>query len=122
MQLTNYSAIDLRHGAAKVLDDRDHSIRRITTGERLARASDDPGGLAVAMKQDVVNNHRSALRTILQNARTYVEAQGEAFVAAVPRADLTLIEGGHMIPVTQPDTVADWIRERAIDFRSERPE
>jgi pimeloyl-ACP methyl ester carboxylesterase len=50
------------------------------------------------------------------------EAQGEAFVAAVPEADLTLIGGGHMIPVTQPDTVADWIRERAIDFRSERPE
>ena len=50
------------------------------------------------------------------------EAQGEAFVAAVPRADLTLIEGGHMIPVTQPDTVADWIRERALDFPSDRPE
>ena len=50
------------------------------------------------------------------------EAQGEGFVAAVPGADLTLIEGGHMIPVTQPDTVADWIRERALDFPSDRPE
>jgi len=40
------------------------------------------------------------------------KTQGEAFVSAVPGADLTLIDGGHMIPVTQPDIVADWVRER----------
>jgi pimeloyl-ACP methyl ester carboxylesterase len=36
---------------------------------------------------------------------------GEGFVAQVPQAKLTLIEGaGHMLPVTQPEKTADWIR------------
>ena len=78
MQLTNYSAIDLRHGSAKILNDRDHSIRRITTGDRLARPYDDSGAVAVASKQNVTNHQRAALRTNLQNARTYLEVQGEA--------------------------------------------
>ncbi len=38
---------------------------------------------------------------------------GERLAAAVPGADLTLMEGGHMIPVTKPDDVAAWIRERS---------
>ena len=42
------------------------------------------------------------------------ETQGQAFVSAVPGADLTVIDGGHMIPVTQSALVADWIRERAV--------
>jgi pimeloyl-ACP methyl ester carboxylesterase len=37
--------------------------------------------------------------------------QGESFVAAVPHARLTLIEGGHMLPVTQPARCAAFIRE-----------
>jgi len=37
---------------------------------------------------------------------------GERTAAAVPHIDLTLISGGHMIPVTAPDTVSDWIRGR----------
>ena len=78
MQLTNYSAIDLRYATAKVLDDRDHSIRRITTGERLARPYDDSGAVAVAAKHNVTNHQRAALRTNLQNARTYLEVQGGA--------------------------------------------
>ncbi len=78
MQLTNYSAIDLRHGTAKVLDDRDHSIRRITTGERMVRASDDPGAMSVASNLDVTNRQRAALRTNLQNTRTYLDAQADA--------------------------------------------
>ncbi len=78
MQLTNYSAIDLRHGTAKVLDDRDHSIRRITTGKRMVRASDDPGATSVASNLDVTNRQRAALRTNLQNTRTYLDAQADA--------------------------------------------
>ncbi len=35
--------------------------------------------------------------------------QGVRFVAAVPAATLELIDGGHMIPVTRPNAVADWI-------------
>ena len=50
------------------------------------------------------------------------ETQGQAFVSAVPGVDLTVIDGGHMIPVTQPDTVADWIRDRAVDFGTGKAE
>jgi carboxypeptidase C (cathepsin A) len=36
---------------------------------------------------------------------------GEGFVQRVPGCRLTVIEGGHMLPVTQPDTSARFIRE-----------
>lgn len=37
---------------------------------------------------------------------------GAKIAADVPRVDLTLIPGGHMIPVTAPGQVASWIRGR----------
>jgi pimeloyl-ACP methyl ester carboxylesterase len=37
--------------------------------------------------------------------------QGEALAAKIPGARLTLIEGGHMLPLTQPDRTAQFIRE-----------
>lgn len=43
---------------------------------------------------------------------------GERLAAAVPGAELTLIEGGHMIPLTKPDAVAAWIRGRAASTPS----
>jgi pimeloyl-ACP methyl ester carboxylesterase len=37
---------------------------------------------------------------------------GEGFIEQVPHAKLTLIEGaGHMLPVTQPDKTAAWLRD-----------
>jgi pimeloyl-ACP methyl ester carboxylesterase len=39
--------------------------------------------------------------------------QGEAIAAAAPNAELELIDGGHMLPVTQPDLTADFIRRQA---------
>jgi pimeloyl-ACP methyl ester carboxylesterase len=39
--------------------------------------------------------------------------QGEALTAKLPGARLTLIEGGHMLPLTQPDRIAQFIREAA---------
>jgi pimeloyl-ACP methyl ester carboxylesterase len=39
--------------------------------------------------------------------------QGEALAAKLPDARLTLIEGGHMLPLTQPDRTAQFIREAA---------
>lgn len=39
--------------------------------------------------------------------------QGEGFVARVPGARLELVEGGHMLPVTQPDRCAAFIRQAA---------
>jgi len=38
---------------------------------------------------------------------------GERLVAALPNATLHVIEGGHMIPVTAPDQIANWIRQAA---------
>lgn len=37
--------------------------------------------------------------------------QGEGLVAELPGAQLTLIDGGHMLPVTAPDRTAQFIRE-----------
>jgi hypothetical protein len=31
----------------------------------------------------------------------------------IPGLDLTVVAGGHMLPVTQPDLVADFIRRMA---------
>ncbi len=36
--------------------------------------------------------------------------QGEALVARVQDAELEMVDGGHMLPVTQPDLSADFIR------------
>lgn len=44
-------------------------------------------------------------------------AHGEALASAVPEAELTLIDGGHMIPVTRPDEVAAWIGARSAKRR-----
>jgi len=41
------------------------------------------------------------------------ELHGAKIAADMPRVDLTLIPGGHMIPVTAPEQVAAWIRGRA---------
>jgi cation diffusion facilitator CzcD-associated flavoprotein CzcO/pimeloyl-ACP methyl ester carboxylesterase len=41
------------------------------------------------------------------------EVHGARFADMVPHAALTLIDGGHMIPVTRPDETAAWIRTQA---------
>jgi pimeloyl-ACP methyl ester carboxylesterase len=40
------------------------------------------------------------------------ELHGAKIAADVPRVELTLIPGGHMIPVTAPEQVSAWIRGR----------
>jgi pimeloyl-ACP methyl ester carboxylesterase len=42
------------------------------------------------------------------------ELHGERTVAAVPGAELALIDGGHMLPLTAPQAVADFIRRRHL--------
>jgi len=39
--------------------------------------------------------------------------QGEALAAEIPEAGLTLVDGGHMLPVTAPQRTAQFIREAA---------
>jgi pimeloyl-ACP methyl ester carboxylesterase len=41
------------------------------------------------------------------------QGQGEALVAEIPGAELTLVDGGHMLPVTAPERTAQFIREAA---------
>lgn len=41
------------------------------------------------------------------------ETHGAKIAREFPRVELTLIPGGHMIPVTAPDQVAEWIKGRA---------
>jgi pimeloyl-ACP methyl ester carboxylesterase len=41
------------------------------------------------------------------------QAHGERLVAALPNATLHLIDGGHMLPITVADQVANWIRQAA---------
>ncbi|MBC5785554.1 alpha/beta hydrolase [Ramlibacter sp. USB13] len=40
-------------------------------------------------------------------------AQGEGLCAQVPQAQLTVVPGGHMLPVTQPAATAAWLEEAA---------
>ncbi len=44
-------------------------------------------------------------------------ANGEALAATVPGATLTLVPGGHMLPVTAPDTCVAFVREAAARLR-----
>jgi pimeloyl-ACP methyl ester carboxylesterase len=39
---------------------------------------------------------------------------GEALTAAIPGAKLTLVEGGHMLPITAPERTAQFIREAGL--------
>lgn len=41
------------------------------------------------------------------------ELHGRRLADAVPHAELTLVDGGHMLPVTRPDETAAWIAARA---------
>jgi pimeloyl-ACP methyl ester carboxylesterase len=43
------------------------------------------------------------------------EIHGRGLVESIPHSRLTLVDGGHMIPVTAPDCVAFFIREAAKD-------
>lgn len=44
---------------------------------------------------------------------------GERTAAEIPGARIDLVEGGHMLPVTQPDLTADWIADRAAEITAE---
>lgn len=44
------------------------------------------------------------------------EANGQGLVDQVPGATLQLVEGGHMLPVTQPALTADFIRQAAASL------
>ena len=45
-------------------------------------------------------------------------AQGEAMAREIPSLDFELVDGGHMLPVTQPDVCAAFIRRIAAAMRT----
>jgi pimeloyl-ACP methyl ester carboxylesterase len=45
------------------------------------------------------------------------KANGQALVDKVPGARLQLVDGGHMLPLTQPAVTADFIRHAAVEAR-----
>jgi pimeloyl-ACP methyl ester carboxylesterase len=47
-------------------------------------------------------------------------AQGEALKAEIPSLDFELVHGGHMLPVTQPDVCARFIRRIAARMDADR--
>ena len=47
-------------------------------------------------------------------------AQGEAMAQKIPSLDFELVDGGHMLPVTQPDVCAAFIRRMAAAMRRRR--
>lgn len=50
------------------------------------------------------------------------KANGQALVDQVPGARLELVEGGHMLPVTQVETTAAFIEAAAADLAAGRPQ
>ena len=56
----------------------DKSLERISSGQRLLSATDDPGGLAVAMKLKSQISSYDAQKDSVENAKSYVEAQSTA--------------------------------------------
>ena len=77
MELTNYSAIDIRGQLFSAEPELARTMERISTGKRIIRSSDDPGVTAIAMKKhsDLTRNH--SIRTGIQNAISYANMQNE---------------------------------------------
>ncbi len=60
----------------------DKSLQRISSGQRILSASDDPGGLAVAMKLKSQISSYDAQKDNVENAKSYVESQSTALQTA----------------------------------------
>jgi len=60
----------------------DKSLQRISSGQRILSASDDPGGLAVAMKLKSQISNYDAQKDSVENAKSYVESQSTALQTA----------------------------------------
>tara|TARA_Y100001934_G_C12365853_1_gene783415 strand:- start:1873 stop:3306 length:1434 start_codon:yes stop_codon:yes gene_type:complete len=75
MELTNYSAIDIRGQFLTAEPEYARTLERLGTGKRVIRSSDDPGVTAISMKKhsDLTRNH--SIRTGIQNAISYAQMQ-----------------------------------------------
>jgi len=46
------------------------------------------------------------------------QEQGQALVDALPGAELELVDGGHMLPITQPDVTSEFIRRMVLRIKA----
>ena len=82
MELTNYSAIDIRGQFLTAEPEYARSLERLGTGKRITRSSDDPGVTAIAMKKHSDLTRNNSIRTGLQNAISYAQMQNEGLKQA----------------------------------------
>lgn len=74
----------------------DKSLQRISSGHRILSASDDPGGLAVAMKLKSQISNYDAQKDNVENAKSYVEAQSTALqTTAEIVSEMQSLKGQH---------------------------
>ena len=60
----------------------DKTLERISSGSRLTSAADDPGGLAVSMKLQNELSLTNAVKSSVDNAKSWVEVQDGALATA----------------------------------------
>jgi pimeloyl-ACP methyl ester carboxylesterase len=73
---------------------------------------------AVVDLEEVINDYRSITLPVgilfgRSDRLLSPELHGERTAAAIPGAEIKLIDGGHMIPLTAPEETAAWIRAQA---------
>ena len=69
--MANQAALHLSRNSANF----ENSLNRLSSGSKLYRASDDPGGLAVSMKLSAAINRQRAAITNEQNSLSFAQLQ-----------------------------------------------
>ena len=78
MQLTNYGFLESRGNYLAVQAKYNQPMERLSTGLKINHSRDDAGALGKAALQRVASTKLGALRTNLQNALSYANAQDNA--------------------------------------------
>ena len=60
----------------------DKSLQRISSGKKILGAGDDPGGLALSMQLQSELNVNNAVKSTVENAKSFVEMQDSALATA----------------------------------------
>ena len=71
---SNFNSLYLRNAQSML----NQSLMRLSSGKRINRPSDDPGGLAVSMKLQNALTVTSATKQNIDNAKSYIDTQDAA--------------------------------------------